>query len=197
MATMDETGVQPGSDATRLLRDMRLDEALQSLKTAQRNVDSAAVATMISEYESRARQLRAAGEMGEAKRMARRAAALSGLLIHGPDPARMVAEADLPEGYRGKILMVLLTGGGFDDTVILRSGDELHREILQNTRAEIADLGFARAEVYPLGGAHAGFDPDGSITLWGTSDEFGCCDKELAAQLIARAFPKKTVRIED
>jgi hypothetical protein len=102
MATMDETGLQPGSDATRLLREMRLDEALQSLNTAQRNVDSAAVATMISEYESRARQLRAAGEMGEAKRMARRAAALRGLLTHGPDPACLVAETDLPEDSAGR-----------------------------------------------------------------------------------------------
>lgn len=197
MATMDATGAQSESDFTRLLREMRLDEALQSLKTARGNVDSAAVAAMISEYESRANQLHAAGATGEARRMARRAAALGSLLVHGPDPARMVAETELPEGYVGKILMVLLTGGGFDDTVILRSGDELHREILQNTRAEMADLGFSRVEIYPLGGAYAGFEPDGSIVIWGTSDEYGCCDKGLAARLIARAYPGKSVRIED
>jgi hypothetical protein len=141
--------------------------------------------------------MQAAGEIGEARRMARRAAALNGLLVHGPDPAQLVAETELPEGYAGKILLVLLTGGGFDDTVCLRSGDDWHREILHNTRAEIADLGFPDAQVHPLGGAHAGFESDGSIVIWGTSDEFGCCDKDLAARLIARAYPGRTARIEE
>ena len=63
--------------------------------------------------------------------------------------------------------------------------------------AEIADLGFPDAQVHPLGGAHAGFESDGSIVIWGTSDEFGCCDKDLAARLIARAYPGRTVRIEE
>jgi hypothetical protein len=81
--------------------------------------------------------------------------------------------------------------------VILRSGDGWHREILQNTRAEMADLGFPGAEVYPLGGAYAGFDSDDRIVIWGTSDEYGCCDRELAARLIARAYPERAVRIEE
>jgi hypothetical protein len=63
--------------------------------------------------------------------------------------------------------------------------------------AEIADLGFPDALVHPLGGAHAGFESDGSIVIWGTSDEFGCCDKDLAARLIARAYPGRTARIEE
>jgi hypothetical protein len=129
--------------------------------------------------------------------MARRAAALNGLLVHGPDPAQMMAETELPEGYVGKILMVQLSGGGFDDTACLRSGDAWHREILHNAQAEIADLGFPNALVHPLGGAQAGFDSDGSVAIWGTSDEFGCCDKHLAAQLIARAYPERTVRVEE
>jgi hypothetical protein len=29
------------------------------------------------------------------------------------------------------------------------------------------------------------------------ANTFGCCDKDLAARLIARAYPKKTVRIEE
>ena len=129
--------------------------------------------------------------------MARRAAALNGLLVHGPDPAQLVAETELPEGYVGKILLVLLTGGGFDNTVCLRSGDDWHREILHNTQAEISDLGFPDAQAHSLGGAHAGFDSDDSIVIWGTSDEYGCCDKEQAARLIARAYPGRMVTIED
>jgi len=63
-------------------------------------------------------------------------------------------------------------------------------------RAEIADLGFPDAQVHPLGGAYAGFDSDDSVVIWGTSDEYGCCDKDLAARLIARAYPGRTFRIE-
>lgn len=197
MNSESESNRKPRIDVTRLLREMRLDEALQSLKTARGEFDPAAVAAMVLEYESQASRLHAAGEMGEAKRMTRRAAALTGLLTHGPDPARMVAEVDLAEGYRGRILLVLLTGGVFSGMVCLRSGDDLHREILRNTQAEIGDLGFARTRVHPLGGAFAGFESDGSIVIWGTSDEFGCCDKEVAARLIARAYPGKLVRIEE
>jgi hypothetical protein len=184
-------------DATSLLREMRLAAAIRLLKQSECVVDSAAVRAMILGYETRASRMQAAGETGEARRMARRAAALNGLLVHGPYPSQLVAETELPEGYVGKILLVLLTGGGFDGTVCLRSGDDWHREILHNTRSEIADLGFPDAQVHPLGGAHAGFDSDGSIVIWGTSDEFGCCDKDLVARLIAWAYPGRPVRIEE
>ena len=197
MKTDPESQSVPGVDAAILLSEMRLAAAIRLLKRSGRAVDSAAVKEMILGYETRASRMQAAGETGEARRMARRAAALNGLLVHGPDPAQMVAETELPEGYAGKILLVLLTGGDFDDTVCLRSGDDWHREILHNTRAEIADLGFPDAQVHPLGGAHAGFESDGSIVIWGTSDEFGCCDKDLAARLIAQAYPGRTVRIEE
>jgi hypothetical protein len=196
MKTGSESQRVPEVDDTRLLSEMRLEAAIRLLKRSGCGVDSAAVKAMILGYETRASQMQAAGESGEARRMARRAAALNGLLVHGPDPAQMVAETELPEGYVGKILLVLLTGGGFDGAVCLRSGDGWHREILHNTRAEIADLGFPDAQVHPLGGAHAGFDSDGSILIWGTSDEYGGCDKDLAARLIARAHPARAVRIE-
>ena len=109
----------------------------------------------------------------------------------------MVAEVDLPEGYQGKIVLVLVRGGGFEGTVCLRSGDGWHREILNNARVELQDLGFPSAEVYPLGGAYAGFDGDGRIVIWGTSDEFGSCDKDLAAEMIGRAYPGRRVVVED
>ncbi|HSM90925.1 MAG TPA: hypothetical protein VLT56_12980 [Desulfobacterales bacterium] len=197
MKTGLESQRVPEGDVTSLLREMRLEEAIRLLKRPGCKVDSAAVKAMILGYETRANQMQTAGETGEARRMARRAAALNGLLVHGPDPTQMVAETELPEGYAGKILLVLLTGGSFADMVCLRSGDDWHREILHNTRAEIADLGFPDARVHPLGGAYAGFDSDGSIVIRGTSDEFGCCDKDLAARLIARAYPGRMVTIED
>jgi hypothetical protein len=187
----------PDADVTRLVREMRLGAAVHWLQHAGAEVDSAAVESMIREYEAQASRMQRIGETGEAKRLTRRAAALDSLLRHGPDPARMLAETELPEGYAGKFLMIRLAGGGFDDALILRSGDGWHREILQNTRAEIADLGFSGAEVYPLGGAYAGFDSDGTIVIWGTSSEYGCCDKEEAGRMIARAYPGRPVRIEE
>ena len=197
MKTGSESQRIPEVEVTRLLREMRLEAAIRLLRGTGGEVDSAAVKAMIMGYETQASRMQAEGETGEARRLARRAAALNELLLHGPHPARMVAETELLEGYVGRILLVLLTGGGFDDTVCLRSGDGWHREILHNTRAEIADLGFPEAQVHPLGGAYAGLDSDGSIVIWGTSDEFGCCDKDLAARLIARAYPEKTVRVEE
>jgi hypothetical protein len=187
----------PDHPITRLLREMRLEAAIRMLTHAEGEVDPTAVKAMIVEYETRASRMRAAGEIGEAIRLARRAGALNRLLLHGPDPAHLVVETELPEGYVGKVLMARVAGGGFDDAVILRAGDGWHREILQNTRAEIADLGFPGAEVYPLGGAYAGFDSDDGIVIWGTSDEYGCCDKHEAARMIVRAFPGRTVRIEE
>ena len=196
MKTGSESQRPAGRDVDRLLRKMRLEAVIRRLKHSGSEVDSAAVTAMIRGYETRAGQMRAAGETGEARRMARRAAALNGLLVYGPDPARMVAEVELPEGYLGKILLVLLTGGGFADTVCLRSGDGWHREILSNTRVEIKDLGFVHTEADPLGGAYVRFESDGSIVIWGTSDEYGCCDKEEAARMIARAYPGRSVRIQ-
>ena len=179
-----------------LLDEMRLEEAFVQMRSTSGAMDRTAVEAMAREWARRARSSHAAGEKGDARRGERRARALRALLAHGPEPSRMVAEVDLPEGYRGKILMVLLKGRGFEGTVCLRSGDDWHREILRNTQAELQDLGFPSARAYALGGAYAGFDGD-RIVIWGTSDEFGCCDKELAADMIRRAFPGRTVVIED
>ena len=196
MKTGSESQRGPEVDITRLLIEMRLEDAIRSLKLAEGEVDSAAVRAMILGYETQSSQMEAAGEIGEARRTARRAAALKAIIEHGPDPSRLVAETELPESYQGKILLVVLSGGALDGAICLRSGDDWHREILHNTQAEIADLGFPHTWVHPLGGAHARFGSDGSVIIWGTSNEFGCCDKDLAARLIARAYPEKTVRIE-
>ncbi len=183
-------------DVNRLLRGMKLEAVVRALKRSGARLPSETLAPMIANYKNRSQELLAAGEIGESRRLARRAAALNGLLAHGPVPARMVAEIELPVGYNGKILMIALNGGGFADTACLRSGDDWHREILRNTRAELMDLGFVHTRVDPLGGAYARFEPDGAIVIWGTSDEYGCCDKQEAARMIARTYPGRPVRIE-
>jgi hypothetical protein len=91
--------------------------------------------------------------------MARRAAALNGLLVHGPHPAHMAAETELPEGYVGKILMVRLTGGGFEDNVsslafreneVLPGGDGREQLTQFRNRRDSSSLLVARAGIEGL-----------------------------------------------
>ena len=105
--------------------------------------------------------------------------------------------AILPEGYNGKILLISLSSARIDNTVILRSGDLWHREILRNTENEIQNCGIADAQVHQLGGAWVRFEPDGSIIIYGRSQEFGACDKAYAAELIRNLFPKRQVDIRN
>jgi hypothetical protein len=101
----------------------------------------------------------------------------------------------LPEGYNGKILLVSIAGVGTEKMVILRSGDLWHREILRNTEAEIRNLGFRNARLQELGGAHLRFEPDGTIIIHGTSQQFGACDKKYAAKLLRNKFPGRRVDV--
>ena len=130
------------------------------------------------------------------KRLKRITNAITSLRKHGPDPSNILNPALLPEGYHGKILLISVSGGIMQNTVILRSGDLWHSEILRETREEIKDLGLVSSGAYPLGGAWARFDMGGAILIWGTSDQYGACDKETAAQLLKKAYPDKQIRIE-
>ena len=103
----------------------------------------------------------------------------------------------IPQGYNGKILLVSVSGPAIEKTVILRSGDLWHREILRNTETEIRNLGIAGAQVHELGGALLRFDPDGTIVISGGSHEFGACDKEYAAEMVRKEFPGRRVVVGD
>ena len=100
--------------------------------------------------------------------------------------------------YRGngKILLAAVSGGIIENSVILRSGDLWHSEILRETQAEIRDLGLFNTDVYPLGGAWARFENDGTILIWGSSDQYGACDKEFAAELIGKAYPDRKIKLK-
>lgn len=98
----------------------------------------------------------------------------------------------LPEGYRGKILLASITVAG-ERIVVLRSGDLWHREILRNTEAEIRGLGLSEARIDEMGGAHLRFEADGSILIWGGSDEFGACDHQYAAALLKMVWPDRKI----
>jgi D-3-phosphoglycerate dehydrogenase len=112
------------------------------------------------------------------------------------EPHSRISPVILPEGYNGKILLVSVSGGGINKTVLLRSGDLWHREILRNTETEIKNLGFDNALVHELGGALVRFEPDGAITIYSASQEFGACDKVYAAKLLRKACPERTVKVK-
>ena len=101
----------------------------------------------------------------------------------------------LPEGYNGKILLVSIAGVGTEKMVILRSGDLWHREILRNTEEEIRNRGFDNARVHELGGAHLRFRPDGTVIIYGNSQQYGACDKYHAAKLVSKTFPGMQVEV--
>jgi len=103
----------------------------------------------------------------------------------------------LPEGYNGKILLVSVSSAEIDKTVVLRSGDVWHREILRNTENEIRSYGIADAQVHQLGGALVHFEPDGTIIIYGRSQEFGACDKAYAAELVRGLFPERRVLVRN
>ena len=114
-----------------------------------------------------------------------------------PDSKVQILPVILPEGYNGKILLVSVAGAMIKKKVILRSGDLWHREILRNTEIEIRGLGVADAQVHPLGGALIRFEPGGTIIIYGSSQEFGACDKEYAAVLVRNAFPARQVEVRN
>jgi hypothetical protein len=98
----------------------------------------------------------------------------------------------LPEGYSGKIMLVSIAVGE-ESLVVLRSGGRLHREILRNAEAEIRSLGLFEVRIDERGGAYLRFEADGSIFIWGRSDEFGACDHGRAAALLKSVWPDRKV----
>ena len=117
--------------------------------------------------------------------------------VPNTEPGRRISPVILPEGYNGKILLVSVSADGIEKTVLLRSGDLWHREILRNTEVEIKNLGFENVQVHELGGAHVRSEPDGTITIYGASQQFGACDKEYAAELVRDMFPGRRVEVRN
>lgn len=94
----------------------------------------------------------------------------------------------LPEGYMGKFLLV-----EFENQLYLRSGAEMHKEILKEFEEELVLRGFSKPIVEEKGGAHVYFRGDGSIYIHGSSNDFGTCSYKDAKKLIERLYPGRTV----
>ena len=142
-------------------------------------------------------QMRNCGTDGLSPYMDQRLKALKRIRDYGCDSETIIKGICLPRGYNGKILMVRITGGEIGERVCLRSGDIWHREILQNTRNEIRNLGFPASDVFELGGAYVAFESRHCIVISGTSDDYGSCNKVLTASLIRKAFPHMDIVIRD
>ena len=106
----------------------------------------------------------------------------------------VIPRVALPEGYCGKILLAYVNGKKIQGGTYLRSGDDWHREILRRFDEELEDYGFENYCITPLGGAYAEFEQDDTITLSGSSDDFGRCDMQKAVELIKEAYPGRKVR---
>ncbi|RJQ55655.1 MAG: hypothetical protein C4530_15625 [Desulfobacteraceae bacterium] len=176
--------------------ELRLESAAAAMKhfgVALRKRRIEAIAGVI---EKEATSSRSIGDIRIAERLERRARAIRIFYDHGLDTVRLVPPVDLQEGYRGKILLVSVSGGAAGGITCLRSGDLWHEEILMSAAEEIRDLGFEHAAVDSAGGASVRFDADGTIRIYGTSDSFGECDKTIASDLIGRSFPERRIVVE-
>jgi len=146
-----------------------------------------------------AREAKAAHDKGEIRwgnRLDRRAGALTLFADYGLDPERLIRQAVLPLGYCGKILLISIDGGIVPNRICLRSGDQWHREILNDAMEEMADLGFENVAVEPAGGAWVRFKEREELVIYGGSDDFGTCNKQTASILIASLYPNHKIWIE-
>ncbi len=152
--------------------------------------------SIMDHFDERLREALLTGDAEAARRTRLRIDRFTLFCDEGFDANALIPLVDLRDGYRGKILLVSVCGGVIGETICLRSGDVFHRDILRNTELEIRDLGLASTQVFELGGAFLCSEPDGAIRIWGGSDDFGPCDKELAAGLIRALYPNRLIIVE-
>ncbi len=177
------------------IRMVELESASAAIKAFHVSISESDLEPVIESFKTAAEHERSKGEIRSANRLDCRKKAVEVFRDHGLDSKRLFAPAKLPEGYNGKILLVAISGGVLNGRVCLRSGGDWHREILTDTQEEILDLGFESALVDPVGGAFVRFEDNGSIEVYGISDEFGGCEKQAAADLIRQVFPGRKVAI--
>jgi len=178
------------------LETSKFEDAIKLGNEFQMNINPSDVNPIIDES-TRQLEKTPALDRGQRLSLLRKIKALTAFRDHGPNAKKMISTIELPEGYCGKILMVNIQNGLVHGLACLRSGDMWHREILRNTEQELKELGFFSSSVSEIGGAYTRFENDQTITIWGTSDDFGSCDKYLAAKIIKEAFPDRKIHIEN
>ncbi|MCL2669672.1 MAG: hypothetical protein FWE89_03210 [Syntrophaceae bacterium] len=98
----------------------------------------------------------------------------------------------VPEGYSGKVLLLAVTAGSHSWT-ILRSGGRWHRDILRACETEVHGLGLGQFSLAVRGGAHLRFADDGSLLIWGQSEEFGACNYREVMRLLKTHWPDREI----
>lgn len=192
---LEEMG-SPKVQTLAFLKAGEFEKAVECINRFGVSLRGAELDSAIAHFSSRMDEALQAEDMRAYKRNQRRIGALVRFRDSGLDPNSLVPLVELQEGYRGKILLVSISGGAITELVCLRSDDFLHHEILKNTETELLDLGLRSTVVAPLGGAWLQFESDGSIRIWGSSDAFGSCDKTFAAVLVRKCFPGRQLTVE-
>jgi len=178
-------------------KEGKLELAAKAIEEFQMNLGKFDFVLLIDYFKTQIKLSLSEGEIREATRFKRRLAAIIILRDYGFDSRKLIPELILPEGYKGKIILISISGGLIEPMVCLRSGDLWHREILREVEEEIKDIGLVSTFVYEIGGAYLRFENGGSILIWGTSDEFGTCDKKIATDLVQKVYPRHKIFIED
>ncbi len=175
------------------LETYRLSEAMELMNEHPKVIDSTQIETNLTLLNGKIKQAKSKGQPGEAKRLKRYQRMLNNLYHHGPVLEKIIPKTELEKGYRGKILLLSIAGRNTEPVICLRSGDDWHYLILKNTENEFREFGLENLTVTPLGGAIVSFELNGDIILFGSSDEYGVCDKTIAAKLIKEEYPQSKV----
>jgi hypothetical protein len=179
------------------LKSGEFERAMDSAKRWGVTLSESDIYSAIDHFNSQLGQAILANNAVLSRQLRRRIERLAAFGNSGFDTNSLIPLVELPDGYSGKILLVSVIGGIVGRKTCLRSNDLYHRDILRNTELEIQDLGLTRTRVQELGGAYLHSESDEAVWIWGESNEFGACDKELAAQLIKIVHPEKRVIVEE
>ena len=173
------------------------EKAINLINSSGVRLDIWDICLVIARFESMAAEALQRNDFVTIRQLRYRKESLLSFCNGGFDADKLIPPVRMSEGYCGKILLVSISGGVIGEMVCLRSDDLHHRDILRNTELEIQDLGLHGSRVRELGGASVRSEPDGSMCIWGGSDDFGACDKEFAAMLIKKMYPGKIIIILD
>ncbi len=135
-------------------KEGKLELAAKAIEEFQMNLGEFDFVLLIDYFKTQIKLSLSEGEIREATRFKRRLAAIIILRDYGFDSRKLIPELILPEGYKGKIILISISGGLIEPMVCLRSGDLWHREILREVEEEIKDIGLVSTFVYEIGGGH-------------------------------------------
>lgn len=165
--------------------ESRLESGDLILKRTNIQFESTDYEEVLERLSQNRREFLAAGDISAALGIVNRETLLKHYQAHGLDLDRF-PEVTVPDQYHGKILTLKL-----GDRVFIRSQASMHKIIFANFRMELAGYGYdlsARA-VKHAGGAWLKFTSTSTILINQRSEDYGECDKALAAEVVKRAFP--------